>query len=95
MFWQREKRENGHCPLEWYDPFEERIEKQIGFFCRKECCRYLSLLRNHHMVIFNQELLLGGETSNLLYFQPEHWENMECNLTCAYFSNGSVETINY
>ena len=95
MFWQREKRRTGAPSCMNGTILLRSALKNKYFFCRKECCRYLSLPSNHHMVILNQEHLLGAETSNLLYFQPENWEKMECNLTCAYFSNGSVETINY
>ena len=94
-FGNAKKGERGHRPVWMVRSFWGAHWKTNLFFCRKECCRYLSLPSNHHMVIFNQEHLLGAETSNLLYFQPENWEKMECNLTCAYFSNGSVETINY
>lgn len=97
-FGNAKKGERGHRPLNGTILLRSALKNRSDFFCRKERCRYLSLPSNHHMVIFNQEHLLGAETSNLLYFQPENWEKygkMECNLTCEYFSNGLVETINY
>ena len=48
------------------------LKNRSVFFCRKECCRYLSSLSHHRMVIFNQEHLLGGVSLQIFFiFSPK------------------------
>ena len=67
----------GYCTLEW------RCRR--GILCHSYYL-HQGLTRFERV----RDEVLGGGNSNIFYFHPEHL-GKRSNLTCAYFSNGSVQ----